>query len=791
MLNPGTVGHKPRRQPTAPGAATAVRQRQLVTRPALSLLLALALLVLASLLALPLLSPAAAAPASSSGRATAAPQTLAPPAAAPAAADTAQVSRSLSDLTRLFTLQMRAGQPEAARSTAERYLERAPDDAAMTYNLACAEARLGEQEAALGHLAMALAGGFADLQLMRDDPDLASLRSRAAFDSLLAATRQDLLRRAAEHRRVLRMDHWSDELALQTAALKRQQASPPSGTARIRYTPAGLEIEADTPAPRLESAALPWRDGDGLLLTVAIPPDTLSVTSERFATFGFGLADGLPIGAVLTRYGAAIEQSVVELAPSIHLSAGGERASWRIQLPWEALTPYAPPIDTLLGWNLTFRESRPDGVDQTLSLLPDPGLGRPSPRRSFVEMVLHQDPAGPPVWHGRVDSTVVAGDSLSVELAAWSPTRTSGKLELALREPVAGADAVVVLAQTVSLEPGRNRWQRRLPLLSRAAGPQQLLARLDLADGTKLTWRARLLHLPRGWLADARQQMKGVKAAERLTLQDRVGTFTAALASHVPFHDPSPLVLAQQDIQAMLDRAARTGSVLPDSGLFPIIGRGPQGSPVACTLYLTPAAPSGQGRQVLLLLPDAAGSEDLLAERVGQALRGRPGLGIVIPRLAQLRDVKRAAVQQAAAALLPWLQELLGRQPVLLAGRGRGALDVCLLATYPRTPVSRALMVADGGSADEWSEIAADLPAAKTSGDGPDPVEWSVASCGSASARPLAATLSAAAVPFATLECPEDQDPAAGLTALLAHWLAAPEPPAAASVNGGAAIEGR
>jgi tetratricopeptide (TPR) repeat protein len=74
----------------------------------------------------------------------------------------------------------RAEYAEAKRILVEAH-EREPDAAGLLYNLACAEARLGEPEAALGHLARAveLAPRFAEFA--QGDEDLASIRDDPRF----------------------------------------------------------------------------------------------------------------------------------------------------------------------------------------------------------------------------------------------------------------------------------------------------------------------------------------------------------------------------------------------------------------------------------------------------------------------------------------------------------------------------------------------------------------------------------------------------------------------------------
>jgi tetratricopeptide (TPR) repeat protein len=75
------------------------------------------------------------------------------------------------------------GEYEAAKRMLDALVTDFPDAAGPLYNLACAEARLGERDAALEHLARAveLNPGFAGLA--RDDEDLASLRDDPRFPS--------------------------------------------------------------------------------------------------------------------------------------------------------------------------------------------------------------------------------------------------------------------------------------------------------------------------------------------------------------------------------------------------------------------------------------------------------------------------------------------------------------------------------------------------------------------------------------------------------------------------------
>jgi tetratricopeptide (TPR) repeat protein len=71
------------------------------------------------------------------------------------------------------------GEYGEAKARLEQALERHPDAGGLLYNLACAESRLGETDAALAHLERAIeiwpgfreaAGGDPDFEAIRDDP---------------------------------------------------------------------------------------------------------------------------------------------------------------------------------------------------------------------------------------------------------------------------------------------------------------------------------------------------------------------------------------------------------------------------------------------------------------------------------------------------------------------------------------------------------------------------------------------------------------------------------------------
>ena len=73
------------------------------------------------------------------------------------------------------------GEYAEAKRRLEQALEEYPDAEGLLYNLACAEARLGETEAALDHLTAAIAAVDAYLEYAQTDPDFESIRDDPRF----------------------------------------------------------------------------------------------------------------------------------------------------------------------------------------------------------------------------------------------------------------------------------------------------------------------------------------------------------------------------------------------------------------------------------------------------------------------------------------------------------------------------------------------------------------------------------------------------------------------------------
>jgi len=80
------------------------------------------------------------------------------------------------------------GEHEKAKQVLLKGLDHYEDKAGMLYNIACAEAMLGEADEALGHLRESLEKHPAYAESAREDPDFESLRSDPRFAELVGGS---------------------------------------------------------------------------------------------------------------------------------------------------------------------------------------------------------------------------------------------------------------------------------------------------------------------------------------------------------------------------------------------------------------------------------------------------------------------------------------------------------------------------------------------------------------------------------------------------------------------------
>jgi pimeloyl-ACP methyl ester carboxylesterase len=202
-----------------------------------------------------------------------------------------------------------------------------------------------------------------------------------------------------------------------------------------------------------------------------------------------------------------------------------------------------------------------------------------------------------------------------------------------------------------------------------------------------------------------------------MTVQQRLDAVQEALARHGPRDDPGPLTTTVVETVQMLQRAERTGTVLPDGGRFLAVYPGPGGAERLCSLHLPDGFRRGaKPPETVLLLAELPGSEAALAATTGAILRDLAAdtRVVAVPHLpAAGRPATSLAEAQAAR---DWLTDFLGAARPRLAGVDAGAGTALRLSLAEPDRCVDVLLLAGLGFA-PWPE--ADAPTLSSRLPGP------------------------------------------------------------------------
>ena len=252
----------------------------------------------------------------------------------------------------------------------------AQDDPVRIYNQACRLSRAGDQPAALEQLRQAMAAGFDDLRFAEMDPDLRDLRNHPDFLPLLMAWSSEKERQSSRRSIQLESGLWSGPRPLEMVA-GGAEAVPP--TLDLRWQPDGLQfrlsLQGEMASWPTDKTPPPWQGGPGLVVTLTIPDTSSRFESRNHFLLAFGLEKSTPVGAL---YSDQLGwQRVLELDPEVQMNPGQATLDLTVTIPWQAIQPYHPLVDTRLGINAAVRV--PSGNLQA-ELFPDPQAFRPDSR---------------------------------------------------------------------------------------------------------------------------------------------------------------------------------------------------------------------------------------------------------------------------------------------------------------------------------------------------------------------------------------------------------------------------
>ncbi len=599
------------------------------------------------------------------------------------------------------------------------YTAEFPDNPVMLYNLACLENTAGNVQQAIEAYRKALEAGFSEFELAAEDPDLQGNAHELILEMNLA-TRNRLAVIAAGARLTLDHNQWSEP----------RQLTPHGATARptvmlgdrpqlsLLWGDNGLEFELTATGQWREMFAVdtqaPWQGGPGLLFSLGMltDPDDLESTNHFLFAFGFEAKGGVG-GMYISTQGQW--QRVAELAPKIKIDETGPlRLS--AMIPWQALMPYNPLVDTPIGFNATLIR-RENGQLHRATLLETSDTMDPlANRRRLARLDFRTDSIVADTFLGKLSNSISRNQPLDLDLVAISTEAGTATLSLNFTDQ-AGRSVLPAgpIQGTVSLRQGTNHIDRQADFGSLKTGGYIMQTEMVFPSGHRDSWSGTVLQLADRWQQQYEENISLVAMSEQTTVQYLLDTIVAAAANHQPRRSPGAIVTTLIDLEQMLADAEEYGSILPKKGSFVFIYPGAKGQNMVCRMYLPAGREIADGINPIVVFSPGGGHEASLAARIGRNYEHgqqmptlKSGLDdkfpvYLVPELPAAGGVNTADFQAEADACLNWAMTYFQTPKISVVGidaRGSSAL------LYARQAADRmnGILVFAGQNLNPWPQ---------------------------------------------------------------------------------------
>ncbi|MDX2473453.1 MAG: hypothetical protein QNL91_07050 [Candidatus Krumholzibacteria bacterium] len=498
-----------------------------------------------------------------------------------------------------------------------------PDDPVMWYNLACLENTAGDADRAVTAYAAALAAGFGEWDLAAGDPDLQGAVA-GAIAKLTTEERQRITRLVADQSLSLELDTWSEPRNLIPHRTAVPTATVPLSQPQLRliWNDAGLGVELtagqDWEAMFAQAATrAPWNGGPGLILSLGVLDDLTATTSGNHHLFAFGIEAKGGVGGL---YIPAQQhwQQVLELAPKIRIDEAGQ-LRLTTTIPWQALMPYNPVVDTPLGVNATLVMTGGQQMHRASLVETGDTLDPQARQRRFARLDFRTDSITGDLFLGKLSNSLSDDQPLDLELVAISAAAGPATLSLNFMDQ-AGRSVLPdgPIRGKIDLTAGTNRITRQADFSPLKTGGYIMQAELTFPSGARKNWAATVLQLPSGWQEQYEERISMVALPEQATVRYLLDKVAEAAAKHLPRRSPGALVTTLIDVDQMLADADEFGSILPKKGSFAFVYPGPDGQDRVCHLYLPAGRNVADGLNPIVVLNQGNGQESRLAARIGR-----------------------------------------------------------------------------------------------------------------------------------------------------------------------------
>jgi len=577
---------------------------------------------------------------------------------------------------------LQANQTGEARQEIADYLAHFPGDAVMQYNLACMDALAGHPDLALARLDSALAAGYRNIDRFLTDPDLFTLADHPELARRVEDAKADLVATMNSGAFFLEENIAGDVLPLMPDRYGPGLGAN-QGKVQFRYDQEALIATITTPVD----------NADELLLIVALPTNLQSYETTRWFEFQ---ADFARPGSVTRR----ARHGRLDFAPDQGELIPTDQ-NWELRIPWTSLHPYKPPVELLLGLNLVLRRHTDSAPADRWSLITDPfTASEVQSWRRYVPVDLDPGYEATPALVGRLDSYLVIGDSLSVELGIQG--LPAGPMDLTVSS---GPDAATLEPDTtysVTLESDLSYTTVDCNLSDLpSSGWFTLSMDMTTDEGTRYTWQDRGFRLPSDWFITQQTRRETVPKVERSILDYQLFSILRGQQNFQPHDDPTPIAEAVLQAEDLLELAETNGSLLPnEAGIMSAAFPSGRDALQSCLLVLPRAELRAGAPLVTIFTADRRQTVALAQALETQRHIDDPRMFMVasVPITPGQASISAPLVNQAMA----WGEILLDPQISQLVGVGPAA-EVALIAAMASPDSMTGMMLLADRHFDPWA----------------------------------------------------------------------------------------
>jgi len=345
----------------------------------------------------------------------------------------------------------------AAISLGREVLTLQSEDAGTMYALSFLYSLKGNADSSLLWLEQTVRSGYVDYLRFELDGDLDAIRSHPRYSEILALARRKAVEQNREKALVLTEGSW-------TPVPLESEYELPEINAALSFDHHALKIRAEVHDAHFKDGNRAWRYGDGFMINFVVPRDEDSVYADRFHAYGFALESGHPIAVLVNRDGEYSLWKRDEIAPEIAIDTARMRATYLITIPWGELYPFHPLLEERAGINIRYTSQSDDRSRKRITYLEN--LHFDSERttlRRFAPLRFVYGERSPPAFTGELNTRLIAGNTLDVTFATWSPAEREMSASLAILDE--NDEEVWTGSCTELVQPGRStRWKPvRLP----------------------------------------------------------------------------------------------------------------------------------------------------------------------------------------------------------------------------------------------------------------------------------------------------------------------------------------